>query len=325
VIAADYYTQAEGARILSVDDETFAKARDKELLAVRPDGSYDKKYIDQLRDLLTHAKEEFGGVYTELHTLQYQHSQLPQKRREETPGYTRIVRRLHDLAEGGVIIDLHALAERIPGVVKYSTSYSWVRRRKVAAVKIGNKCYLSSVVAERFESMHASIVEKRSPCISVPEDTIAGWVDYKSVAASLGVGAEMLRLELAGGRAIGTKHKSHWLVSPQEIERWRRYFSTINPGFEWLQRLYDGQRPPALSLMNARSVVRGLGNERAASVWPRENLLPFFLNGLTTKLPPRVFVRPYIVGLARFAGRKPVKKRDALWYAELCALKGKIV
>lgn len=348
----DGYSQVEVAKIFGVKVNTIVTVRRAELLAFSVSGRlflYDKPYIDGLHQLLELAGEKIGRAYTHLYALCHQYAASDQR------GKRRILAQCRELIAQGIIMQMVEFEGHLKDYVRPDTIRSWQRRGQLAVVKIGQYRYVGRAYAlgikQRYswETIEVAAARLRTTdkqlysayCRGEIEGGITpggsirlkpnftwrpsdGWMPTAEAAAGMGVAVNTLKAALRSRIVAGQRKGRYWLVSPDEVARWKRYFSTINPGFEWLPD-HLGARAAAYPLMPSSEVERALSvTPSVLSDWCKGNLLPFYPLCIGERRVQRGFVRPYIWGLQRFGGRSPTKAQ-VTEYAHICRAASEIL
>ncbi|HSE61813.1 MAG TPA: hypothetical protein VLA88_05985 [Candidatus Saccharimonadales bacterium] len=113
--------------------------------------------------------------------------------------------------------------------------------------------------------------------------------------------------------------KSYTRIVPyDEFSFWEQRFTTLQPGFEWLQQKLQGGRSPVVTCTRARVVRITQTSEQTVARWSDDGLLPHYIRSFGGN-KVRHFVVSYIDGLAAFAGALPVEHAVVVAYAKACA------
>jgi hypothetical protein len=143
---------------------------------------------------------------------------------------------------------------------------------------------------------------------------------YITAAERLGMNPSSIKANAHIGTVKTIREGAHTYLSAEEVEKWEKFFITINVPFAWLNRgvTCRADRLPTVTLSVA---ARMLGiDPMTASRWARLGLLPFYPDSFSrsTKRCYKVVPTKYVEGLRRsMIGARPTQT-VARAYLEKC-------
>jgi len=150
---------------------------------------------------------------------------------------------------------------------------------------------------------------------------------YKEAAARLEVCQHTIRTNVHVGIISAIRKDGKAYLEAAEVEKWHRFFTTINPPFMWLE--YDAtsrhRLPPTIPIV-ATARILGISS-RTLERWMARDLIPFFpvsftIGGGTCH---KGILREYVEGLKNYSLRPRVTISIAHEYLEYCQSKNRIV
>lgn len=138
----------------------------------------------------------------------------------------------------------------------------------------------------------------------------------QEAARALGVPYRTLRQHVQSGVVASLRFGNARRISLEEVQYWKRHFSTLNAGFEWLDwQIATSKHKPRL--LSQGQACRQLGiATRTIISWTQLGLLPFYNRSFAAKTP--YFVYLYIHGLAKFMSSSTPSQSTAARYKQLC-------
>lgn len=255
------------------------------------------------------------------------------------------------LVAEGLVVPLDQLVYALRHHYARSTIMRWAWTGRIVSFRIGRAYYMSvghyryliwlitkcdtvSAVAGRLgvdpDTLHLWIQKGQLPTVKAPDDILR--IDRRLVnnftsapplnaisvceaASILGCEDYEIRRQLAQGNLAGIREAGTWWVPDDEVAKWKRKFSTLNEGFEWL----DGQATSSSRLLTSRQVCRLLNiHPTTLKEWCAEEVLPYYMRSFCTRGQSHYFVYLYVYGLGRFASGK-VTLAVARRYKQTCA------
>lgn len=152
-----------------------------------------------------------------------------------------------------------------------------------------------------------------------------GYMTVDVAARYIGVEPAKLTPQVECGVVASVQQDGVPMVPHAEAERWRKYFITITPGFEFMQ-------PGVLNRTQLRLIIpepdaKGMLDVRKniMDAVIQESLLPYFVSSFNPKDPQRLFMIDYIQGFLIFVGNGPIKSDRLRVYKSQCTAARKIV
>lgn len=149
-------------------------------------------------------------------------------------------------------------------------------------------------------------------------------VSPQEAATRLGLSLQTVRRQIGKGRVREAlpSQKANKRIPVREVERLEVTLTTINMGFEWLDKQHKrGVRPQTMSFAQTR---RRLGvHDYTLTRWSRDNLVPYYVRPWGRDI--RDYVAAYIDGLVRFAAGGEVTMVLARTYLAYCIEAGRVI
>jgi predicted site-specific integrase-resolvase len=255
-----------------------------------------------------------------------------------------------------MIVELPELVDLLKPYVRRWTVYSWLHKGRLPAVAIGGKYYLTSATCEYIVWFYANCktildvaalsgydtswiaAQARKgiwPALFGPDGRMPRFrpeivnvicasraqqrlMSIQEAAVRLKVSASLLEQYVTSAMPARRPISSKPRITEEFVQEWQRKFTTLNPGFEWLEHVISPGKDPRT--VNGYRAKRLLGiSKTSLSQWRKKGVLPFYCRtfGKEAKSPYIDFVEIYLTSLVRFAGGK-VTFAHAQEYLRLC-------
>jgi hypothetical protein len=341
------YSQKEAMRKLEISKDVVVRLREAGLLPYQQAGPYiryERQFIDELSALLRLAQlgqsTTFDVALIELYYIRHMYAQATPKQRKKLRQHCR------DMVEKGKAFTLPWLIDELRHHYPESTVRKWARTGKIACVSIHRTYYLSLRYARRLvwlltdclvtqeaadrlqrhgKSIYSYIRKGELAAIKGPDgklridpaqlSTVRNvGVPITQAAAALHISPTWLWELIHKGRVSAIAGDKELQVPLEEVEKWRTQFTTLNPGFEWLQQQLAGRRTPTPVLAANQAAAHLDTSFVTLLAWTHAGLLPYFDRSFDGAHRSRLYVKRYIDGLRRSVPGKVTKAAVRAYY-----------
>lgn len=171
---------------------------------------------------------------------------------------------------------------------------------------------------------HSVVIALKRGITVEPADCNRIYFTYKEAAERLGVHPDTIKANVHTGIIARVSESAR--LSAAEVEKWEKFFTTINSPFDSLypQIASIAHKPPTISIDVAAKRL-GLDPD-TVSRWIKWKLLPCYPEAFarSTKKCRRGIVKNYVEGLRRYALGAKLNRSVAREYLELCQARGRV-
>ena len=355
---SETYSRAQAAARLHVEIPTLAVLCAEGLIPYKTGARkaylFPAGYVDSLAAFLGASRLPDVVNLAQLFWLQQAFLAVPSdvSHRKQVAYRAMIRERCQQLVAEGKIIEIHDIFNDVAAVATKSAVQDWASTGRLATARFGHERYLGLrywryvcmrlnnwplivVAAHQLgittDALLKQVRKRRVRFFEGPDRLtridpaeiarklasrdVPNTVSYLEADAMLGVPEGTLNSRVGNGYVLGGNGR----VPLSEVERLRKKFTTLCPGFDWLAKLIALSGGEPLTL-NASQVQRQLGISAASlSVYSQSNLLPFYDRCFSDMKGERHYVTWYIDGLkCRYPGQK-ITRVELLAYKEDCS------